>query len=145
MQQRIKIVYKDSPTGRIFRFYKSPLAILSILFALIWLFFIIVTAIKVTWDYYYPYEGRVLKIETRWYDHIPFEFVTWEHLVIETPDGKTIDKLISMEIRLPNRIETGDYVIKGRGFRNTVRFRDNKTNQEILEEWNAPRKRQNNR
>jgi hypothetical protein len=46
-----------------------------------------------------------------------------------------------MEIRLPNRIETGDYVIKEKGFRNTVRPRDKKTNQEILQQWNSLRKK----
>jgi hypothetical protein len=142
MQQRINIIYKNSPTSRIFRFfYKSPLAVIGILFVLIWLFFVATMAIKVTWDYYYPYEGRVLKIESRWYDHILFEFTTWEHLIIETPDGEPIDKLVSMEIRLPNRIETGDYVIKGKGFRNTVRPRDKKTNQEILQQWKSLRKK----
>jgi len=106
-------------------------------FVLIWLFLVIKAAINITWDSYYQYEGKVLKIETRWYDRIPFEFNTWEHLIIKTPDGKTIDKLVSMEIRLPNRIETGDYVIKGKGFKNTVRPRDKKTNREIIEQWRS--------
>ena len=142
MQRRIKILYKDSAAGRKWRFYGSLFAVLILLFALIWLFLVTKTAIKLAWDYYYPYEGRVLKIETRWYDHIPFEFMTWEHLVIETPDGKIIDRLVSMEIRFPSRIQTGDYVIKEKGFRNTVRPRDKKTTQELLEEWNSHRKRE---
>jgi len=82
VQQQIRILFEKSATGRKWRFHTNPFAIVILLFALIWLFLFAKTAIKLTCDYYYPYEGRVLKIETRWYDHIPFEFMTWEHLII---------------------------------------------------------------
>jgi hypothetical protein len=133
VQQQIKIFYDKSPQGGKWRFQGSPFAVVSIIFILIWLFLVVKTATKLTGDYYYPYEGRVLRIETRWYDHIPFDFMTWEHLVIETPEGEIIDRLVSMEIRFSNHIQPGDYVIKSKGFRNAVRPRDKKTTQELLE------------
>lgn len=137
MEQRVKIVYTKSPTGRRFQFSGNPIAAMLILCALLLLSLFVITAIDFLWDQYFPYEGKVLKIETRWYDYITFEFMTWEHVMIETPDGKTVDKLVSTEIRLPNRIKVGDYVVKQKGFRNAIRPRDKKTTDEILEEWSS--------
>ena len=116
----------------------DPVSGVILMFVFTWLFLVAETAVKLAWDSYYPYEGRVLKIETRWYDHIPFEFVTWEHLVIETSNGKIVDKFISPETLIPSRIRAGDYVIKGKGFGNTVRARDKKTTRELLDEWRTP-------
>jgi len=101
MEQRVRILYTKSPPGRIFRFYGNPIALILILCALLSLLLFIITVIDFLWDQYSPYEGRVLKIETRWYDYIAFEFMTWEHAIIETPNGKIVDKLVSMEIREP--------------------------------------------
>ena len=135
MQRRIRIIYKHPTHGKKFRFFGNPFLIVILLFILTWLFLVVRTTIKLAWDYYYPYQGRVLKIETHWADHIPFEFLTWEHLTIETPEGKTMDRFVSMQVRYSSRIKVGDYVIKKKGIRNYVRPRDKKTSQEIADEW----------
>ena len=117
------------------KIFGSPVAFAGILLALIWLILVAVTGIDLLCDAYFPYEGIILRIERRWYDHIPFEFNMWEHLIIETPDGKIIDKYVNQINRIPQRIETGDFVIKPKGFRNPVRPRDKKTTREIIDQW----------
>jgi len=143
VRQRAQIAYRKSAGGRRLHFSSTgPLAALAIFGALTCLAIFGITAMKVARDYYFPYEGEVLRIEKRWYDHIAFEFPTWEHLIIKTPDGKTIDRLVSLEVRLPNRIAPGDYVVKKQGFGNAVRPRGKKTNQEIMDEWQAVRSKE---
>lgn len=82
---------------------------------------------KVLRDGYFPYEGQVQRINTSWLDWFAFENNDYDHLVIQTPRGKTIDRCVSREIRLRQRIAHGDYVLKGRGLRNWVRPRDKQT------------------
>ena len=142
MKPGIKILYKRTPPCARVRFFANPLSVVVLITVFTWLFLVAITAIKLSWDYYSPYEGRVLKIETHWYDYIAFEFMTWEHLVIETPEENVIDRLVSMQTLIASRIRTGDYVIKGKGIGNTVRPRDKKTTQELLEELKAPGKRE---
>ena len=137
MKPGIKILFKSSPAGGRWRIFTNPLSVVILIAVFGWLFLVAKTAIKLTWDYYYPYEGRLLKIETHWYDRIAFDFMTWEHLVIETPEGEVIDRLVSVHTRIPSRIQVGDYVIKGEGIVNAVRARDKKTTQELLEELRA--------
>lgn len=134
MKPGIKILFKNSPSGARWRIFTNPLSAAILIAVFGWLFLVAKTAIKLTWDYNYPYEGTVLKIETHWYDRIAFEFMTWEHLVIKTPEGEIIDRLVSVQTRIPSRIQVGDYVIKGEGIGNAVRARDRKTTQELLEE-----------
>jgi hypothetical protein len=136
MRHWINVTFGGARSGRRFVLrYTSPLSLVLIVIGLVLLVQVIAYAVKLPRDYYCPYEGRVLRIETRWYDRIAFEFSTWEHLIIETPDGKIIDRFTSKEQRAPNRIEAGDYVVKGKGFRSGVRPRDKETTQEILERW----------
>jgi hypothetical protein len=117
-----------------FRFSGNPLALVLFVAVLVWLFLILHAAVNLVWDGYFPYQGRVLNIETRWADYVTGELVHWEHLIIETPEGETVDKLLSFERRVTSRIKKGDYVVKKRGFFNRVRPRDKKTTQEMLEE-----------
>lgn len=116
------------------RFSGNPLALVLLVAVVVWLILIFHAAVNLVWDGYFPYQGRVLEIETRWSDYITGEFVRWEHLIIETPEGETVDKLLSFERRVTSRIKKGDYVVKKRGFFNRVRPRDKKTTQEMLEE-----------
>lgn len=139
-ETRYKILFKNSPSGARWRFLTNPLSAVILIALFGWHFLVAKTAIKLTWGYYYPYEGTVLKIETHWYDYVAFEFMTWEHLIIETPEGEVIDRLISVQTRIPGRIQVGDYVIKGEGVGDKVRARDKKTTQELLEELRAPGK-----
>ena len=115
-------------------FSGNPLALILFLMALVWLYLIGHAAVNLVWDGYFPYEGRVLDIETRWTDYATGEFIRWEHLIIETPDGEWIDKLLSFERRVTSRIKKGDVIIKKRGFSNRVRPRDKKTIQEMQDE-----------
>ena len=78
-------------------------------------------------------QGRILRIGAHWSDSIPFDMMTWEHLLSETPQGANVDKFVSVQTRLSRRIEVGDYVIKKKGITNHVSLRDQKTGQEIKE------------
>ena len=115
--------------------FGSLLAGIGCLLVLAGLALTVVTGIDLICDAYFPYEGTVLRIERRWYDRIPFEFNMWEHLIIQTPGGKIIDKYINQKFRIPQRIEIGDFVVKQKGFRNSVRPRDKKTTREIIDDW----------
>lgn len=88
---------------------------------------------KVLRDAYFPYEGQVQHIKSSWLDTLVFESSDYQYLVINTPSGKTIDRIISSGVRTRQRIEPGDYVIKVRGFRNHVRPRDKHTLAEVRE------------
>jgi hypothetical protein len=87
--------------------------------------------IKYLRDNYLPYNGEVIAITRSWTDWLVFEHDDQEHLVIRTPDGDTIDRIVSMQTRSLQRIEVGDYVVKDRGMSRKVRPRDKMTVQEI--------------
>ncbi|MBN2399658.1 MAG: hypothetical protein JXI33_04885 [Candidatus Aminicenantes bacterium] len=137
MRRQISIVCHDTPQEKKLRVRMRPLALTLLLFVLLLLFLIVKAPIEYGWDSYFPYEGIVLKIETCWLDWLASEFMSLEHLIIETPEGKIIDKVVSMDVRIPNRVQAGDYVVKRTGFGNPVRPRDKKTTREILEQWNS--------
>jgi len=141
MPLRVTVFSTPSPNRRFLRVRTSgPLALLAIVCALACLGLFATTGIKFVCQAYFPYEGTVLRIGKRRDDHLAFEFPTGDHLIIETPGGDTIDRLVSLEVRLPSRIAPGDYVVKQRGFRNAVRPRDKKTNQEIIDAWQAAKR-----
>jgi hypothetical protein len=108
-----------------------PVAAVFIVLAIGLLCAMVLRGGKVLRDGYFPYEGRVHRITTSWLDWLVFDFSDYEHLVIQTPTGKTIDRIVSMEIRSRQRIEKGDDVVKGRGLRNWVRPRDKQTTDEM--------------
>jgi len=96
----------------------NPIALVIIVFAIILVFGFAISAAKYMHDSYFPYEGRVLAIETSWLDWFVFEDHDYEHLVIRTPEEKTIDRFVSKELRCRQCIKAGDYVVKGKGFFN---------------------------
>ncbi len=82
-------------------------------------------------DSYFPYQGKVVAIKRSWTDWLLFESGNKEHLIIQTPEGRTIDRVVPMQIRVIQGIEVGDYVVKNRGFQNKVKPHDKMTNQDI--------------
>jgi hypothetical protein len=82
-------------------------------------------------DSYFSYEGEVVAIARSWIDWLVLEGNDQEHMIIRTPAGDTIDRVVSIQTRSLQRIEVGDYVVKSRGIRRKVRPRDKMTTQEI--------------
>lgn len=115
-------IQRTAATGRRaqWQFLGHPLAVFSILVALFVLLAFTSSVLKQVHNSYFPYEGYVVDIRTRWLDGFLFESGDYEHLVIETPDGETIDRITSLFVRSQQHIKTGDYVKKKRGFRNRV-------------------------
>jgi hypothetical protein len=74
-----------------------------------------------TGDAYFPYGGQVVAIRTSWAKRFILESGDEEILVIRTPDGKMIDRVVSMQTRILQGIRVGDHVVKERGFGNSVR------------------------
>lgn len=113
---------------------KNPVLfpIILLVFSIVISFFYL--AVKQITDKYFPYEGRVISIERKWYDNFLFETNYDEHLTIETPSGETIDRYVDMFERLKNRIEPDDYIIKTKGFGQTPRAKGKKTADEMIEE-----------
>lgn len=111
----------------------NPIALVLIVFAVILVFGFAISAAKYMHDSYFPYEGRVLAIETSWLDWFVFEDHDYEHLVIRTPEEKTIDRFVSKETRSLQCIKVGDYVIKVSGFLNRPTPQGKSTTQEILD------------
>jgi len=113
----------DAAGGRI-RLAGNPLAALLLIGVLMWLALFARSAIDHTWDHYSPYEGTVVAIERHWTDHLTSESGDVEHLLIRTPQGRLIDKRISLERRIATNIRPGDYVTKNRGFAHRIQRRD---------------------
>jgi len=128
-------VESTSSRAKRFRFTGNPFVVILAGLALLDLFLIGYTSIKLLWDGYMPYEGKVLNVRTHWTDYITGAFVEWERLTIVTPQNKTVDKYVSRIKRANNNIKQGKYVFKKRGFRNDVKPRNKKTGKEMLKEF----------
>lgn len=135
IEKEIQILTAEKDDQGRFRLkIKNPLflPVILFIFAMVISFFYL-TARQIT-DRYYPYEGRVIGIERKWYDSFLFESNYDEHLIIETPSGEIIDRYVDMFERVGNRIGIGDHVIKIKGFRQTPRAKGKKTADEMIEE-----------
>ena len=99
---------------------EQPVIIILVCSVLIWLGCIVYQFNKLCWDHYFPYEGRVVEIKNNWVDYVTFESTPWEHMIIETPDGRMIDRLVSLTNRARAGIKVGDTVIKYKGFESRV-------------------------
>jgi len=111
---------------------KGPVLIILIFCVLLWLSTVTFSFVNMMYDHYFPYEGKVLEIRSRWTDHVTFENTLWDHLIIKTPDGRIVDKLVGREQRLLARIKTGDIVAKRRGFSNPAQPVNKPTTSGIL-------------
>ena len=74
-------------------------------------------------DAYAPYEGEVVAVRRPWLERFVLESSDDEHLVIRTPEGRTIVRTVPRQHLVLQGIGLGDYVVKKRGFGNRVRRR----------------------
>lgn len=135
IQKEFKILSAEKDDNGKYRLkFNNPvlLPVLLLISAMV-VSFIFLAAKQIT-DRYYPFEGKVLKIEIKWYDNFLFETNYDEHLILETNDGKIIDRYIDQFERIKSSIEIGDYVIKLKGFRQNPRAKGKKTADEIINE-----------
>ena len=121
MKFDIRFFSKEASGGRRIRFAGNPLAVVLLAAVLIWLVLSCRACARIAWDSYGSYEGTVVEVRTRWIDYLTSDFGEWEHLLVKTPEGKTMDKYVSFQRRVMNGIHEGDYVVKQKGFGNAVR------------------------
>ncbi len=124
MKLGFQVVHASDASGRRIRLAGNPLAALLLVAVLIWLALFARSAVDYTWDHYSSYEGTVVAIERHWTDHLTSESGDVEYLLIRTPQGRMIDKRISLERRIATNIQPGDYVTKKRGFTHPIQRRD---------------------
>ena len=93
------------------RFKGNPLAAVVIVLALSWFVLEMVVGFDDMRDRHVGDEGTVVEIKTTW-----------------------IDRYTSMEVRMHQRIEPGDHVVKERGFGNDPQVPGKPTVSEMLEE-----------
>jgi len=124
MRFGLQITGGGASGGRPVRLSGNPLALLLLVAVLLWLALFARSVVDYTWDHYSPYEGTVVAIKRHWADHLTSESGDVEHLLIRTPQGRLIDKCISLQRRIATDIRTGDYVTKKRGFTHDVQRRD---------------------
>ncbi|MBN2790803.1 MAG: hypothetical protein JXR69_11480 [Candidatus Delongbacteria bacterium] len=127
-------VTKTSAETRFFVKFKSPFGFLLIFAATFIFLSFFVQVSAYTYDQYYPYEGKVIDIQKKWFDSFIFDSSDYEHLVIETEDGSIIDRYIDTHYKVMIRVEPGDHVVKKKGFRSKVKVIGKKTVNEMLEE-----------
>jgi hypothetical protein len=114
-----------------FRFFGNPLAIVFAVLVVTFVVAFFLSVAKYLRDSYFPYQGEVVAITRSWADWLLLEDNDQEHLVIRTPGGDTIDRVVTMQTRSLQRIKVGDYVVKERGIRKKVRRSDKMTVQDI--------------
>ncbi len=124
MELGFQMLNESGMAGRRIHFRGNPLTLLLLVGLLFWLTLFCRSVAKFTWDHYGAYQGNVVEIKRDWTDYLTSESYDLEHLIIETPQGKRIDRYVSLETRAMNGIRPGAYVIKPRGFAHRVRKRE---------------------
>lgn len=115
------------------QFRGHPLAALVILAALSWFVLEIMVGIDFMADRWGAYEGTVTGIRTSWVDHVTLDFTPVKRLVITTDDGRTIEKMVTIENMASARIEVGDRVVKERGISHHAQVPGKPTVQEMID------------
>jgi hypothetical protein len=126
-----KFWMSTSNNKRTWRIFGNPISVVLAVLAVLGITGFACSAAKYVRDSYFPYQGKVVAIKKSWADWVLFESGDQEHLIIQTPDGKTINRVISMQTRILQRIDVGDYVVKNRGFRNQIKPCNTRTIQEM--------------
>ena len=107
---------RDEETGKWkFLLKGNPFAIIIIIILLGFLLYSLFYAGAMLVTGYFPYEGTVIRIE-RDFVHDVFSEDEDDRLVIRTPEGKEIERMVSMYVRVSQRIFVGSYVVKEKGF-----------------------------
>jgi len=131
MEIRFTLWRRAGKTGC--RFIGNPLFAVPAVLGIIYVAGFLGCVGKYLRDSYLPYEGEVVAIKRSWTDWFLLESNDQEHLVIRTPAGNTVDRVVSLQTRSLQRIEVGDYVVKDKGIRNHAKPRGKRTTQEIRE------------
>jgi len=125
---------RSSPGGKTKLGWRgNPIVLVFAIVVIIYFANLVVSIGKLTRDNYAHYEGEVVEITTSWTDWLAFPSYNYEHLIIKTPEGNTLDRFVFAEVRSVQNIAVGNYVVKEQGFRKKVRPRDKKTAQEMLD------------
>jgi len=110
------------------------LAWVAILLVLSWILLEIMAGVAFVRDSYSAYEGTVVAVQGQnWLDHLTLEFTPVDHLIIETDDGRTLDRRVTVENRAFFRIEVGDLVVKARGFNSRAHVPGKPTVQDLID------------
>jgi hypothetical protein len=119
--------WQDSGRGKTrWRFLGSPVGCILVLLAAALVIGFIWCVGKYLHDAYVPYEGEVVAIRMSWAERFILESSEDEHLIIRTPEGRTIDRVVPVQDRIVQSIGVGDHVVKERGFRHRIRLREPK-------------------
>ncbi len=111
------------PPGAGWRFHGGPLGCFLALSAAMVVVGFVWYAADFAYDAYVPYEGEVVAVRRPWLERFVLESSDHEHLVIRTPEGRTIVRTVPRQHLVLQGIGLGDYVVKKRGFGNRVRRR----------------------
>jgi hypothetical protein len=111
----------------------NPVGAIVLVLALAWLLHEITVSVDFALDRWGAYEGTVRDIREPWIDQLTLDFVPVVHLIIETDDGRLINRRVSVEDRAFFRIAVGDRVVKERGFGNHARVPGKPTVQDLLD------------
>jgi len=106
----------------------------AILLVLSWVVLEVMVGVAFVADHYRAYEGTVLAVHGRnWLDHLTLEFTPVDHLIIETDDGRILDRRVTVENRAFYRVEAGDQVVKARGFNSHAHVPGKPTVQDLID------------
>jgi len=119
------LLWRDSGKGKAhWRFLGTPMGCILALLAVALVVGFVWCVGKYVHDAYVPYEGEVVAIRRSWVERFILESGDDEHLIIRTPAGRTIDRVVPTQHRILQGIGIGDQVVKERGFRNRIRLRE---------------------
>ena len=125
------LLWRDSGKGKAqWRFLGTPMGWVLALLAVTLVSGFMWCVVEYVHDAYVPYQGEVVAIRRSWAERFILESSDDEHLIIRTPEGRTIDRVVPIQHRILQGIGVGDQVVKERGFRNRIRLREPRTVQQ---------------
>ena len=124
---RVTFLGLDAGRGKAWwRLLGSPMGCILAALALVLVAGLVWYIAKYVHDAYVPYEGEVVAIRRSWAERLILESSDDEHLIIRTPEGRTIDRVVPIQDRILQGIGVGDHVVKEKGFRHRIRLREPK-------------------
>ena len=108
----------------LWRFRGTPMGCVLVLLAVTLITGLLWCVTKYVHDAYVPYEGEVVAIRRSWAERFILESGDDEHLIIRTPEGRAIDRVVPSQDRILQGIGVGDHVVKEKGFRHRIGLRE---------------------